>query len=99
MYFFSIERGIREMNLFEQGWGYIIGVTIIIGIILAGKKLEVFGGLLMRASVGSVLLYFGNMVCSFVGVPTLVGLNVFTVLCSAVLGVPGILGLYVLALL
>ena len=95
----KLREEIRAVNLFEQGFGYIIGVTVIIGIFLAGKKLEVFGGLLMRASVGSVLVYFGNMVCSFVGVPTLVGLNVFTVLCSAILGVPGILGFYVLALL
>ncbi|MBQ1688854.1 MAG: pro-sigmaK processing inhibitor BofA family protein [Lachnospiraceae bacterium] len=83
---------------FQMGSKYIIGVTCMLMVILCLKKGKYIWKLLTRASVGSVFIYGGNTLCIYMGLPVLVGLNPFSLICAALLGVPGILVLY-LALL
>lgn len=62
-------------------------------LIALAKPLQVFLRLVCSAGIGSGLLFLGHSLGAQVGV------NAVTVLISAILGVPGVVGLYILSFL
>lgn len=50
--------------------------------------------LLMRCILGTIAIYFVNMVLEKAGISVGVGINAVTVLTSGILGFPGLLALY-----
>ncbi|MCI8530147.1 MAG: Pro-sigmaK processing inhibitor BofA [Lachnospiraceae bacterium] len=49
---------------------------------------------IMRGILGTIAIYFINSMLERMGISLGVGVNMFTVLTSGILGVPGILALY-----
>ena len=80
--------------MLEVGSVCILGDTGLVGLILFARKLEIVFGFLARACVGVVLIYGVNLLLEQWGYDTVVGLNLFTIACSSVLGVPGVVLLY-----
>ena len=64
-----------------------------LGLIALAKPLQVFLRLAVSAAVGGGLLFLGQSL----GAP--VGVNAATVVLSAILGVPGVAGMYILGYL
>lgn len=83
--------------MLETGAIYILGVTGIIGFILCARKMEMIFRMIVRGCLGVVFLYGANLVISYLGTEVLVGLNLLTIGCSAILGGPGVLMLYAVA--
>ena len=53
--------------------------------------------MIVRGCFGVVLLYGANLLIEYIGIDVLVGLNLLTIGCSAILGVPGVVMLYAVA--
>ena len=51
---------------------------------------------IMRGILGTIAIYFINSMLERMGISLGVGVNMFTVLTTGILGVPGILALYVI---
>lgn len=83
-----------EISMLENGMVYILGVTAVIGIILFVRKIDVILKCITRACMGAVLIYGGNMVLQYLGISCLVGVNAVTLICSGILGLPGVGLLY-----
>lgn len=83
--------------MLETGAVYILGVTGLIGLIVCARKLEIIFRMIVRGCLGVVLLYGGNLLIGYIGTDVLVGLNMLTISCSALLGVPGVIMLYAVA--
>lgn len=83
--------------MLETGAVYILGVTGLIGLIVCARKMEFIFRMIVRGCLGVVLLYGGNLLISYIGTEVLVGLNLLTISCSAILGVPGVIMLYAVA--
>ena len=87
---------IRKFHEGEDGMGtYVMTCAIFvcllaIFLIALSKPLQVFLRFLVSAGIGGGLLFLGQ------SMGTGVGCNAVTVLVSALLGVPGVAGLYVL---
>lgn len=64
-----------------------------LALIALSKPLQVFLRLLLSAGVGGGLLFLGQSLGAAVGV------NAATVVVSAILGVPGVVGMYILGFL
>lgn len=85
--------------MLETGAVYILGVTGMIGLILCARKMEVIFRMIVRGCLGVVLLYGANLLIQYMETDVLVGLNLLTISCSALLGVPGVIMLYAVAAL
>ena len=83
-----------EINMLENGMVYILGITAVIGLILFVRKIDVILKCITRACMGAVMIYGVNMALQYLGMTCLVGINVFTLICSGVFGVPGVGLLY-----
>ncbi len=83
--------------MLETGAVYILGVTGIIGFIVCARKMEIIFRMIVRGCLGVVLLYGVNLLLTYIGQEVIVGLNLFTIGCSAILGVPGVIMLYAVA--
>lgn len=57
-------------------------------------KKEWLLNLVMRCVLGTILTYFVNIMLDSFNIPLFVGINSFTVLTFAILGFPGVVGLY-----
>ncbi len=55
-------------------------------------------GCFARGIFGCGVIYFVNQYLLSMGVTYLVGINVYTVLTSAILGLPGLIGMYIIRL-
>jgi len=85
--------------MLETGAVYILGVTGMIGLIVCARKMEVIFRMIVRGCLGVVLLYGANLLIQYMETDVLVGLNLLTISCSALLGVPGVIMLYAVAAL
>ena len=85
--------------MLETGAVYILGVTGMIGLIVCARKMEVIFRMIVRGCLGVVLLYGANLLIQYMETDVLVGLNLLTISCSAILGVPGVIMLYAVAAL
>lgn len=85
--------------MLETGAVYILGVTGMIGFIVCARKMEVIFRMIVRGCLGVVLLYGANLLIQYMETDVLVGLNLLTISCSAILGVPGVIMLYAVAAL
>lgn len=83
--------------MLETGAVYILGVTGMIGLIVCARKMEIIFRMIVRGCLGVVLLYGGNLLLQYMEMDVLVGLNLFTISSSAILGVPGVIMLYAVA--
>lgn len=52
----------------------------------------------MRGILGTIAIYFINSMLESMGISLGVGVNVFTVLTSGILGIPGVLALYAIGI-
>lgn len=72
-----------------------------ISVLLIGairKKTEWLLNMVMRSILGTIAIYFVNLVLSGFGISVGVGINAVTVLTSGILGFPGILALYAIGI-
>lgn len=83
--------------MLETGAVYILGVTGMIGLIVCARKMEIVFRMIVRGCLGVILLYGGNLLLQYMEMDVLVGLNLFTISSSAILGVPGVIMLYAVA--
>ncbi|MBE5884733.1 MAG: Pro-sigmaK processing inhibitor BofA [Lachnospiraceae bacterium] len=84
----------------EKYLGIMIIVAACIVVLLIGSvrtKMEWMLNIVMRCILGTIAIYFINMILAFVGVSSGVGINGFTILTSGILGIPGLLALYGIA--
>ena len=58
------------------------------------SKKEWLLNIAMRCILGTMLIYFVNLLLASQEFPVVVGVNPFTVLTCAILGIPGVIGLY-----
>lgn len=81
--------------------GTLLIVLTCIVILLIGaarKKVEWLLNLVMRSILGTVAIYFINTGLAGVGISLGVGINVITILTSGILGIPGLLALYLIGI-
>ena len=77
---------------------WIIGAAVLLfAISFLGKKAEWFLNLVLRSVFGVIFMYFINWGIEILGFTVAVGINAATVLTVGILGFPGILVLYGLA--
>lgn len=82
------------------GMAYIMAVcALILFIIFTKEKLGLLVRFVCRAVVSAALIWGINQVLFLMGIPALVGVNLVTVLTSAILGFPGLCLLYTVSLL
>ncbi len=62
--------------------------------VVRAVKKEWMLNFVMRSVLGTIAIYFMNSWLESVGISTGVGINVFTILTSGILGFPGLLALY-----
>lgn len=77
--------------------GFFLIVLACIGILLAVAircKAEWLLNMVMRSVLGTIAIYFINMIIGFLGISMNVGINPVTVLTCGILGIPGLLVLY-----
>ncbi|MDF2943154.1 MAG: putative rane protein [Herbinix sp.] len=78
--------------------GIIIGCIIFIGICILRRRPDLIVDFALRASIGTAGIYLLNLVLRSKGYDILVGINGMTVLANGLLGLPGFLLLYGLAI-
>lgn len=77
---------------------WVIGAAVLLfAISFLGKKAEWFLNLVLRSVFGVIFMYFLNWGIEILGFTVAVGINAATALTVGILGVPGILVLYGLA--
>lgn len=77
---------------------WIIGAAVLLfAISFLGKKAEWFLNLVLRSVFGVIFMYFLNWGIEILGFTVAVGINAATALIVGILGFPGILVLYGLA--
>lgn len=76
--------------------GFIIiamcGLVLLIGAMR--RKSEIIINVMLRGVLGTIAIYFINMVLLWQGIGIAIGINVVTVATTAVLGLPGMILLY-----
>lgn len=73
----------------------IIGMCLLVlGIGIVRKKAEILLNVGVRAVTGTLSIYFINGFLAASGISASVGINLITVLTSAILGFPGVAALY-----
>ena len=78
-----------------QGAFLIVAVCGIVLFLLAVKSnSHMILNLILRSTIGSILIFVINIALESVGIYTTIGLNVGTVLTTGILGFPGVLLLY-----
>lgn len=80
--------------------GNILILAVCIVVLLLGalkKKMEWLLNVIMRSILGTLAIYFINAGLGMMGISLEIGVNVTTVLTCAVLGIPGLLALYGIA--
>lgn len=74
---------------------FIVFACIVVLFICAmRKKVEWLLNIVMRSILGTIAIYFINLILSGLGIDLHVGINAVTVLTSGILGIPGLLALY-----
>jgi len=89
-----VERGVAGM---ENSMGTILLVASCVVVLLIGairKKIECLLNIVMRGILGTIAIHFMNMGLASMGISLGVGINVITILTTAILGIPGLLALY-----
>lgn len=84
----------------DNNMGNILILAACIVVLLLGalkKKVEWLLNVVMRSILGTLAIYFINAGLDMLGISLGVGVNVITVLTCAVLGIPGLLALYGIA--
>ncbi len=77
--------------------GTLFIVIACAGVLLIGavrKRLEWLLNIVMRSILGTLAIYFINMVLAGLGISLGVGINAVTLLTTGILGIPGLLALY-----
>lgn len=68
-----------------------IGFLLFLG---SQSKKEWMLNTVLRCVLGTILIYFVNILLVFLNIPLYVGINSLTVLTCTILGFPGVVGLY-----
>ena len=77
------------------GIGIIIGMCVLVlFIVLFRRKMEFVLNFLIRSLFGLVGIFFVNQLMIMEGINLEVGMNLFTLLTSGILGFPGVIMLY-----
>lgn len=87
------------MMQMDEIWGgclIILVCILVLAILFFKNKLEVIMGFIMRGVVGTVTIYGVNQALLLYGFTQSVGINPLTVLTSAILGIPGVVALFIL---
>ncbi len=85
----------------EQDMRMLLIVLSCIGVLLIGairKRTEWLLNMVMRSILGTLAIYFVNLVLCGWGISVGVGINAVTVLTSGILGFPGVLALYAIGI-
>lgn len=72
------------------------GVLLLIGSLR--ERAEWILNIVMRGILGTIVMYFVNILMAGVGISSGVGINVITVLTSGILGFPGLVALYAIGM-
>lgn len=81
----------------EKYLGIILIVSACVVVLLIGAvrtQMEWMLNVVMRSILGTIAIYFVNMMLDFVGISLGVGINALTILTCGILGIPGLLALY-----
>jgi len=70
----------------------IIALVIILCIMIFSSYIKKISVLLLKAGVGALVIYMSNILMAPLGIS--VGINIFTLIISAFLGLPGIILIY-----
>ncbi len=74
---------------------WLIGAAVLLLILsFFARKAEWLINFVLRSIMGTIAIYFINMGITFLGLPTVVGINAASVLTTGALGIPGIVLLY-----
>ncbi len=85
------------MNSFQVEQGIILLIAIlliVLGIVFFKQRADILLNLLIRGVVGAIVIYFVNETLLVLGQETVVGINLISLVTSAVLGIPGVILLY-----
>ena len=78
-----------------QGAFFIVAVCAMVLLILAVKsKSEMILNFVYRCAGGTILIFLINQMVIFLGFSATVGINLYTVLTSGILGFPGVILLF-----
>ncbi len=78
-------------------FGNLIIVAACVIVLLIGavrNKIEWLLNVVMRSILGIIAIYFINTALASVGISLGIGINIYTVLTTGILGIPGLLALY-----
>ncbi len=81
----------------EKYIGIMIIVAACIVVLLIGAvrtKMEWMLNIVMRSILGTIALYFINIMLASAGISLPIGINALTILTSGILGIPGLVALY-----
>lgn len=81
----------------EKYLGIILIVAACVVVLLIGSvrsQMEWMLNVVMRSVLGTIAIYFINIMLDFVGISLGVGINAMTILTCGILGIPGLLALY-----
>ncbi len=84
----------------ENNRGSLLMIVVCIVLLFIGafrKKTEWLLNLVMRSILGTLAIYFINEALGMAGISLGIGINAVTILTSGILGFPGLLALYGIA--
>lgn len=77
-----------DIQISMQILGGVCGLVLFL--VLMKKKMQFFLGFLLHGSVGAMLILWGNSLLAGQGIAVMVGLNIWSLLTCATLGIPGV---------
>ncbi len=81
----------------NQYWSYALIIAACMAVLVIGalrERAEWLLNMVLRAVMGMIAIYFVNTFLAGQGIGTIVGINAISFLTSAILGFPGVVGLY-----
>lgn len=74
---------------------YMIGICLLFTVVIFfSDKFKIIGKFIFNGIIGSFCIYIINILFSFTGI--FVGINIITFAVTGILGIPGIISLYVI---
>lgn len=82
-------------NMFQTGSVWIIIVCVVVLLLISQKtKRSLLFTLALRGVIGFLIITLGNQFFESMAISAFVGVNSYTLLTSAILGIPGVCALF-----
>lgn len=83
----------RKLQSIEFFFGVFVCIVVLL-VVAIRKKIEWLLNVVMRSILGTIAIYFINLVLNSGGISLGVGINVVTIAILGILGFPGLIALY-----